>query len=227
MSAGRGPTAVKVGVPKLGNCLEMYTCAQAVPKPVCTSSVQEVAKQQLQCTRSVQACTHAAHKLATGLGTYVHCQPVSKLGHSNFHSRARGIHDIIFSRFCMMFNACISHASHLIHSIFTVSAHSCNSNFIGYNFLYGHTHCKHCKHIHCLYSRLIRKIRSDEFYIPGFSTDHIVSTSSTMQLQHNIIISVCNLHLCWCVSNKIIIMHSALCTHVYLINLLHCYYVAS
>ena len=38
-------TAVKVGVPKLGNCLEMYKYAQAVPKPVCTSSVQEVAKQ--------------------------------------------------------------------------------------------------------------------------------------------------------------------------------------
>ena len=26
---GTSPTAVEVGVPKLGNCLEMYTCAQA------------------------------------------------------------------------------------------------------------------------------------------------------------------------------------------------------
>ena len=44
-----------------------------------------------------------------------------------------GIHNIIFSRFCTMFNACISHASPLIRSIFTVSAQSCNSNFIGYS----------------------------------------------------------------------------------------------
>ena len=44
-----------------------------------------------------------------------------------------GIHNIIFSKFCTMFNACISHASPLICSIFTVSAQSCNSNFIGYS----------------------------------------------------------------------------------------------
>ena len=96
-----------------------------------------------------------------------------------------GIHNIIFSRFCTMFNACISHASPLICSIFTVSAQSCNSNFIGYNFLYGHTHCKHYKHGYIVFSQLMREIRSDEFYIPGFSTDEldiIVSTSSTMQL---------------------------------------------
>ena len=47
--------------------------------------------------------------------------------------------NITFSRFCTMFNACVSHASPLIRSIFTVSAQSCNSSFIGYNFLYGHT----------------------------------------------------------------------------------------
>ena len=61
---------------KLGNCLEMYTCAQA--------SAQ--ACKQLQCTRSVQAGTHAMHKLGTGLGTCVHFQAVSKLRHSNFYS---------------------------------------------------------------------------------------------------------------------------------------------
>ena len=32
---------------------------------------------------------------------------------------------------------------------------------------------------------LIREMRSDELYIPGFSTDIFVSTSSTMQLLHN------------------------------------------
>ena len=96
-----------------------------------------------------------------------------------------GIHNNIFSRFCMMFNACISHASPLIHSVFTVSAQPCNSNFIGYNFLYGHTHCKQYKHGYIVCSQLIREIHSDKFYIPGFSTDEldiIVSTSSTMQL---------------------------------------------
>ena len=40
-------TAVKVGVPKLGNHLEMYTCAQASAQ-ACT---------QLHCTRSGQAVT--------------------------------------------------------------------------------------------------------------------------------------------------------------------------
>ena len=91
-----------------------------------------------------------------------------------------GIHNIIFSRFCTMFNA---HASPLIRSIFKVIAKSCSSNFIGYNLLYGHTHCKHYKHDDIVCSQLIREICSDEFYIPGFSTDKldiIVSTSSTM-----------------------------------------------
>ena len=93
-----------------------------------------------------------------------------------------GIHS---TRFCMMFSACISHASPLICSIFTVTAQSYNSNFIGYNFLYSHTPCKHYKHDHVAFSQLFREIRSDEFYIPGFSTDELditVSTSSTMQL---------------------------------------------
>ena len=38
-------TAVKVGVPKLGNCLEMYTCAQACAQAFI----------QLQCKRGGQA----------------------------------------------------------------------------------------------------------------------------------------------------------------------------
>ena len=67
-------TAVEVGVPKLGNCLEMYTCAQASAQFVhrmCTSLVTP-------CTLEVYAC------LGTGLGTCVHFQAVSKLGHSTF-----------------------------------------------------------------------------------------------------------------------------------------------
>ena len=44
------------------------------------------------------------------------------------------------------------------------------------------------EHGYIVFSRLIREICSDEFYIPGFSTDEldiIVSTSSAMQLEHN------------------------------------------
>ena len=56
-------------MPKLGNCLEMYTCAQAVPKHV--YSVQAVS----------MLCTNLALAWAR-----VHFQAVSKLGHSNFYS---------------------------------------------------------------------------------------------------------------------------------------------
>ena len=67
----------------------MYTCAQVHAQACihfqCARSGQAV----LQCTRSVQACAHAVHKLGTGLGTCVHFQAVSKLGHSNFYSSAR------------------------------------------------------------------------------------------------------------------------------------------
>ena len=80
-------TAVEVGVPKLGNCLEMYTCAQP--------SVQFV---HSMCINMDTPCTlklllgHPLYTaelytcLCTGLGTCVHFQAVSKLGHSNFHS---------------------------------------------------------------------------------------------------------------------------------------------
>ena len=52
-------TAVEVGVPKLGNCLEMYTCAEASAQFVhsmCTSL-------DTPCTLEVYTC------LGTGLGT--------------------------------------------------------------------------------------------------------------------------------------------------------------
>ena len=58
-------------------CASMYTAP--VYKGWPSSSL-------IQCTRSVQVCTHAVHKLDTRLGTCVHFQAVSKLGHSNFYS---------------------------------------------------------------------------------------------------------------------------------------------
>ena len=98
-----GPnTAVEVGVPKLGNCLEMYTCAQARAQFVhnmCTSLDTPCTLEHCldtpctlehcldtPCTLEVYTC------LGTGLGTCVHFQAVSKLGHSNFYSSVNFIH---------------------------------------------------------------------------------------------------------------------------------------
>ena len=86
-------TAVEVGVLKLGNCLEMYTCAQA--------SVQFV---HSMCTNLDTPCTLKlllGHPLYTGdvymLGHWLghmctfpsSFQAVSKIGHSNFYSSGR------------------------------------------------------------------------------------------------------------------------------------------
>ena len=78
-------TAVKVGVLKLGNCLEMYTCPRQFPSmytppvykewPTRSSSVREVSK------LVHMLCTNWALAWAR-----VHFQAVSKLGHSNFYS---------------------------------------------------------------------------------------------------------------------------------------------
>ena len=92
------------------------------------------------------------------------------------------IQNIIFSRFSRLLSSATSHPSALIRSIFTTSAHSCNSNFIGYNFLYGHSHCKSYDIEHMATSQLIREVRSHQFFIPGFGADELnffVATSST------------------------------------------------
>ena len=84
-------TAVEVGVPKLGNCLEMYTCTQARAQFVhsmCTSldtPCTLVHCLATPCTPKVYTC------LGTGLGTCVHFQAVSKLEHSNFYSSAQTV----------------------------------------------------------------------------------------------------------------------------------------
>ena len=50
---------------------------QDVHKVCPSSSSIGMSKQQLQCTRCAQACTHAVHKLGTGLGTCVATFPSS------------------------------------------------------------------------------------------------------------------------------------------------------
>ena len=93
-------TAVEVGVPKLGNCLEMYTCAQACVQFVhsmCTNldtpcTLELLPKLATPCTLELYTC------LGTDLGTCVHFQAVSKLGHSNFYSSSSAFHCSHFKR---------------------------------------------------------------------------------------------------------------------------------
>ena len=173
-------------------CPSMYTPSVYKEWPSSSYSVQGVSKLvHMLCTNWALAWAHTyISKQFPSLGTPT---STAELGST------RGIHDIIFSRFCMMF---ISHASCLFRSIFTVSAQSCNSNFIGYNFLYGHTHCKHYKHGYIVFSQLIREIRSDEIYILVSALMNLILLSPhLLQCNYGIIISVCSLHLCWCISN--------------------------
>ncbi len=73
-------------------------------------------------------------------------------------------------------------SSHLIRSIVTVSSCTCNSNFIGYNCLYGDSHCNAYSSDHIAIGNLIREIRTQSL-IPHFSDidlDAIVLSASTM-----------------------------------------------
>ena len=60
-------TAVKVGVPKLGNCLEMYTCAQACAQACiqlqCTRGGQAVAPVYKECPSLYTSCAQIRHWL--------------------------------------------------------------------------------------------------------------------------------------------------------------------
>ena len=53
--------------------------------------------------------------------------------------------------------------------IFTDSSRACNSNFIGYNYLYGTSHCKSYARDHIAIGNLVREIRSMHTFIPHFS----------------------------------------------------------
>ena len=52
------------------------------------------------------------------------------------------IHNIVYNRFSSLCSSAMFHPSSLVRTIFTDSSHACNSNFIGYNYLYGASHCK-------------------------------------------------------------------------------------
>ena len=64
-----------------------------------------------------------------------------------------GIHNIVYNRFSSLCTSALFHPSSLVCTIFTDSSRTCNSNFIGYNCLYGASHCKSYSshHIHFSY----------------------------------------------------------------------------
>ena len=86
---------------------------------------------------------------------------------------AGSVYHIIYFRFLRFRQLALYHPSALIRSIFTVSSATCNSNFIGFNFLYGHTCCKSSSPEHTAIGNLIREVRSNLFVIPGFSENEL------------------------------------------------------
>ena len=89
--------------------------------------------------------------------------------------------NIVFARFSKFYSSAVSHSSPLVRSVFVESAQTCNSNFIGYNFLFGNHHCKTYSTEDVALGRLIRK-RDRSTQIPNFSPsqlDTIVCSAST------------------------------------------------
>ena len=95
------------------------------------------------------------------------------------------IYNIIYSRFKKLLSSASSHPSRLIRSVFRDSSQVCNSSFVGYNYMYGNSHCKSYSTDDVVVGYLIREIRDthDHTVIPHFSQhelDIIVSSASTM-----------------------------------------------
>ena len=71
-----------------------------------------------------------------------------------------------------------------IHTIFSDSIQTCNSSYIGYNFLFGSSHCKtYSDSVDFANANLIREIRSGVYLIPQFNQsqlDLIVHHVSTL-----------------------------------------------
>ena len=59
-----------------------------------------------------------------------------RIGHTSI------VHSVGSVRFSSLCTFALFHPSSLVRTIFTDSFHTCNSNFIGYNCLYGISHCK-------------------------------------------------------------------------------------
>ncbi len=82
------------------------------------------------------------------------------------------IHNIVHSRFSRLLHSGLSHPSSLICSIFTESILTCNSNF---NFLYGQSYCRCYLPEHTAIANLIRDIRNQQLFVPGFDQHELDS----------------------------------------------------
>ena len=95
----------------------------------------------------------------------------------------KSIYNIIYSRFIRLLSTALSHSSSFIRSVFHESSLVCNSGFIGYNCMFGPSHCKSYSTDHVAVGHLIREIRDTHSVIPHFAQselDFIVSSASTM-----------------------------------------------
>lgn len=93
------------------------------------------------------------------------------------------IYNIVYSRFNRLLSTASSHPSRFIRSVFHDSSQACNSSFVGYNCMYGISHCKSYSTDHVAVGHLIREIRDTHSVIPHFTQcelDFIVSSASTM-----------------------------------------------
>ena len=93
-----------------------------------------------------------------------------------------GIHNIVYNRFSSLCTSALLHHSSLVRTIFTDSSRTCNSNFIGYNCLYGASHCKSYSPNHIAIGNLVREIRSTHTFIPHFSHNELEAIVSAVVL---------------------------------------------
>ena len=93
-----------------------------------------------------------------------------------------GIHNIVYNRFSSLCTSALLHHSSLVRTIFTDSSRTCNSNFIGYNCMYGASHCKSYSPNHIAIGNLVREIRSTHTFIPHFSHNELEAIVSAVVL---------------------------------------------
>ena len=76
----------------------------------------------------------------------------------------------------------VSHPFNFICSVFHDSSLDCNFGFVGYNCMYGNSHCRTYSINHFAVGHLIREIRDTHSVIPHFThseLDYIVTSAST------------------------------------------------
>ena len=94
----------------------------------------------------------------------------------------QSLYNIVYQRCKNRMKAAKRCPSPLVRTVF-YDAESVPWCFLGYNHLYGLRHIKLYSHLDDTIAQLIREIRSDYYYIPGFKKcdlEHIVNYISTL-----------------------------------------------